>query len=314
MDAVVAPKDRSAGLVVFGLLQVLLGFVCIGFTLLVAAATEFATNAPATAPSGADLAGAMVVYALAAVYFLSAGVGSIRGRRWARALSVVVSALWMAGGAVATVMVAILLPKMREALPAAGSPAMMSGCAIGGMLVAGVLLPLGLFLFYRSPHVLATCERRDPKPRWTDRVPLPVLAVVIVLAFASVALLASLAKPVLPLAGTVLTGAPAVLTLLSLSFLSAFLAVQLYRLKESAWWTLVLLQVIGCVIGVLTLTRLDESTAGTVPVAEIYRDPVFIAVLIATWVAYFAFLLYLRRYFGRIVPRTRSGDYSTFSR
>jgi hypothetical protein len=314
MDDVVAPKDRSAGLVVFGLLQILLGLACIGLTLAVAAATELTATAPSTAPSGADLAAAIVVYALAAVYFIAVGVGSIRGRRWARALTLVVSALWTAGGLIATIMVAVMLPKMRDTMPAAASPTVMSGCVIGVMLVVGVLLPLALFFFYRSPHVLATCERRDPKPRWTDRVPLPVLAVVLVLAFAAVALLASLAKPVLPVAGTVLTGAPAVLTLLSLSFLSAFLAVQMYRLKESAWWTLVLLQVVGCVVGALTIARMDGSGAGTSATAAIYRDPIFIAVLITTWLAYFAFLLYLRRYFGRIVPRTRREDYSTFSR
>src|SRR5688572_18576779 len=114
MDDVVAPKDRSAGLVVFGLLQILLGLACIGLTLLVAAATEFAATAPSTAPSGADLAAAIVVYALAAVYFIAVGIGSIRGRRWARALTLVVSALWMAGGIIATIMVAVMLPKMRD--------------------------------------------------------------------------------------------------------------------------------------------------------------------------------------------------------
>ena len=39
-----------------------------------------------------------------------------------------------------------------------------------------VLLPIAWVLFYRSRHVQATCEARDPVARWTDACPLPVLA------------------------------------------------------------------------------------------------------------------------------------------
>jgi hypothetical protein len=300
------PRDRHAGLIVFGVLQILIGLICAAFTLFVAAAMGTGQM-----PQGASMAPALVVYALGAVYFISVGIGSVRARRWARALSVVVSAMATVAGAIATLMLVVMLPQLREIIPV-GSAGAVSGCAIGFVVVAGVLIPLGLFLFYRSHDVRTTCERRDPTPRWTDRVPLPVLAVVVVMAFAAVTLVASLSNPVLPLFGSVITGAPAALTFLSLSFLSAFLAVQLYRLKESAWWTLVLMQVTGCVIGALTITRMDTrvvpQAAGTPDITAIYRNPLFIALLIATWVGYFAFLLSLKRYFGKIVPRTRAGD------
>jgi hypothetical protein len=132
------------------------------------------------------------------------------------------------------------------------------------------------------------------------------------MAFGSVALLASLSNPILPIFGTVITGPPAALAFLSLSFLSAFLAVQLYRLKESAWWTLVLLQIIGCVIGAITLMRLEPGalpqTPGMPDPSAIYRNPFLIAIIIATWLGYFAFLVFLKRYFGTIVPRTRRED------
>jgi hypothetical protein len=41
--------------------------------------------------------------------------------------------------------------------------------------VVFVLLPAIWTYFYRSPHVKATCEARDPVARWTDACPLPVL-------------------------------------------------------------------------------------------------------------------------------------------
>lgn len=275
--SIAQPGDRRAGLVLFGLIQILVGVICAGFTLLIAAGAE-------VQKSGAALASPLVVWGLATVYFFAAGIGSIRGRRWARALSVVVSAIWTVAGIVVTLML-MIMPRVFG-----------GGVAIVALVIGGVLLPVGLFVFYQSPHTRAACERLDPNPRWTDRVPLPVLAVVVVMAFGSVALLANLANPVLPLFGRTITGAPAAMAVLAFSILSAFLAVQLYRLKESAWWTVMLLQAIGVVYGATVLITTDN-------------DPMFLAVLLATWVGYFAFLIYLRRYFtGRLVPRTRRDD------
>jgi len=176
----------------------------------------------------------------------------------------------------------------------------LTGRAVILAIVFAIVLPLVLFLFYRSSSVAATVERRDPHARWTDRTPLPVLAVVLVVAFGSIAMLANLASPTLSLMGRIVTGAPAAMTLFALALLGAVLAVQLYRLREAAWWTLVLLQVIGLIYGGLTLARTNFTGI---------RDPMVIGAFMGTWLAYFAFLLYLRRYFtGSIEPRTRRSD------
>ncbi|HEV8659422.1 MAG TPA: hypothetical protein VGS96_12450 [Thermoanaerobaculia bacterium] len=272
--------DRSVGLILFGILQILIGLACSALVLFIASGSELAARQGAK--SGAAMASGLVVYGLATVYFVGVGVGSIRKRRWARALSVVVSAIWLAAGIVTTLLLVIV-----------GSNATL----IGGAIVFAILLPLVLLLFYSRPAVRATCEAFDA-PRWTDRVPLPVLAVVIVLAFASLALMANLANPSLSFAGQKITGAPAALTLLGLAILCAWLAVQLYRLKESAWWVVVMLQVIGCVIAGASFMR--ESTS---------RAPLLIAVVVASWLAYFAYLLFIRRYFAfGGGPQTRRTD------
>ncbi len=49
--------------------------------------------------------------------------------------------------------------------------------ARGVTAVIYVIIPGALVLFYGSKHAKETCERRDPKVRWTDKCPLPVLAV-----------------------------------------------------------------------------------------------------------------------------------------
>ena len=303
----VAP-DRRAGLVVFGIAQILIGIICAGLALGVAASAEIATRRGIPG-AGSAVAAGMVVWGLAAVYFVVTGIGSIRARRWAQALSVAVSAVWLAGGIVATLMMAIILPQaMRQY--ASTDATFAAGVSAITALVGFILLPLGLFLFYRSAATRVTCERIDSKRRWTDRVPRPVLAVIVVMAFASIALIANVGNPVMPFMGTVVTGPPAALTFFGLAVLCAFVAVQLYRLKENAWWTLVLLQIAGVVIGVLTLVRTPAAPAtAQADLSQVYREPLVIALMIATWLAYFAFLMYLRRFFAiRLLPRTRRDD------
>ncbi|HEU4522017.1 MAG TPA: hypothetical protein VFT12_08445, partial [Thermoanaerobaculia bacterium] len=266
--------------------------------------------------SGAALASALVVYGIAATYFITVGIGSIRGRRWARAFSIVVGALWAIGGVVGGLMMIVVLPRALAAF-GSGNNAMIAGCAALGTLIVGIALPLVIHLFYRRQDVRLTFERLDPKPRWTDRVPLPVLAIVVVLAFGAVALVANLGNPSFSLFGRRITGAPAALTLFAFAGLSGFLAVQLYRLKESAWWTLILLQIAGIAFAVISMATTDLAAANPeLPreVAEVYRDPWFLAIVAATWISYFAFLLYLRRFFVlNLAPRTRRSDQSTFS-
>ncbi len=297
-------NESGAGLILFGVLQILIGLGCAMFVLFIASGSEVALRqSPA---GGAAVASGLIVYGIATIYFVSVGVGSMRRRRWAQALSVVVSAMWLAGGSVATLLVFVMLPTIEQRTPHT------SGALIlGGTVVVAILLPLGILLYYRRPPVRLMCEVADV-PRWTDRVPLPILAVMIVLAFGSLALLANLTNPVISMFGTNVTGAPAAVTVLALGILSAWLAVQFYRLKESAWWTLVLLQVIGCVVATFSLVRgggAQKTVPATSDVAEVARSPFSIAIIVASWLGYFAYLLYIRQYFAlQTEPRTRRDD------
>ncbi len=277
-------QDRSIALIVVGALQILVGLACATVVLYIASGSEAAVrHGPA---GGAAVASSLTAYGVATVFFVAMGVGSMRRRRWARALSLVVSAMWLAAGTVAMLLIP-MLPMV--------TPVLITSAAI-----ALIVLPLAFVLFYRSDAVRLTCEAFD-KPRWTDRVPLPVLAVVIMLAFGSLALLSSLGNPVLTLFATQITGAPAAVTLLALAILCAWLAMQMYRLHESAWWTLMFIQVIGCIIAAVSLVRGGAADAR--------RSPLFVTVIVATWLGYFAYLLFLRRYFAlRAEPRTRRGD------
>lgn len=281
---VTAQKDRSSGLLAFGVVQIAIAVGCAALLLSTAIRYERAASA-GVAVSSSALASSVFVWGAAAAYFAIAGIGSIRARRWARALSVAVSGLWLAGGIAGTIAVAILLPR----LPAATAPLRtLATCA--ALLIA---LPLALFAFYNRLDVGVTCDRRDPRVTWTDRVPLPVLALIIVMTVASLWLLVNLGRPVVPLFGNLLTGAAAPIAMLAIAGLCANVAVQLYRLRESAWWTLVLLQIGGCAVTMAAMLRAEGG---------MIHQPLAMGFTVATWLAYFAFLVYVRRYFvgGRI--------------
>ena len=182
-----------------------------------------------------------------------------------------------------------------------------------------ILIPLALVLFYRSPHMKATCEARDAIPRWTDRVPLPVLALVLLMASGALSILACVAYGVAPIFGVVLTGAPAIIVLVAIGGLCAYVALRLYLLRPSAWWTLVLLHVIGGAIGAWTLTHNDfeklyeqmglmSQQVRAMRLVELYRDPTLWAFIAVCWAAMLAYLLWIRRFFDAPPPRTRESD------
>jgi len=302
-------KDRSGALVFFGMIHLIGGAICLLIIL--------STVAVSTVPQ-ASIAQNLLVYAIFAAYLFAVGIGSIRKRRWARALALVVSWIWLISGVISGAMLILVMPHIMVLVPA--SAARMVTVFITALVAFFyIILPFVFILFYGREDVRATVETNDTKVRWTDRAPLPVLGVSLVLAFGAVVLIANAARPVIPLFGTVLTGAPATLTVLALAALLAFVAVQLYRLKESAWWTLVLLQLIGGVFAAVTLTRTDinrvyEQMGVMTPqiramhLEQIFGSPLLWALAAVAWIAYFAFLIWIRRYFGRFAPRTRAED------
>lgn len=273
-------RDRSGLLVALGGVQIIVGLACGVLLLGVVASDSLAARGAAAPVSPRAIASSIFILGLAMFHFITAGVGSIRARRWARAMSVVVCALWLAGGTVATIATVTIVPRVAPERSLVGT-------AIA-MFLALIVLPLALLFFYVREDVRLTCERRD-RARWTDRVPLPVLALSLILALASAALLVSLSDPAVPMFGTIISGAPAALTLLALAILCAMLAVGVYRLKTGAWLTVVLLQIIGCVAAGLTMARTPGG---------LYRDAVVWTLVVGSWIAYLAFLLSLRRYFA----------------
>src|ERR1043165_8124867 len=119
-------SDRSTGLVFFGVLQVLLGLLAVLFLLRTAATARV------------NVAQSLFFFSVAAFYFVVPGIGSMRGRRWARALIAAVSGAWTVLGTFGFVLMFVVMPQAPTTT------------AIALFAIFGVVLPLALTLFYSS--------------------------------------------------------------------------------------------------------------------------------------------------------------------
>jgi hypothetical protein len=303
-------QDRTAVLIFFGVVQLLFGAVCLLFTLAISAVGSFNTARAATARPP-QLLSAILVYCGLAIYFFFAGTGSIQRRRWAQPLTLAVSSLWLAVGIVAVTISGYILPKIFSIQQMPHESGIL-GVVFAVLFTLYVLIPGVFVLVYRSPHVRATCMANDPRPRWTDGVPVPRLALAILFAFGAISLLANLSYPAIPVFGVMLSGAVATAVLLSMSVLCAFMAVQIYRGRPAGWWLMILLQLIGLVTSIVTLMRMDFATMyaqmgipaepQTSRIFEVMKDPVLWVMAGVFWLALLAYMIWCRRYFG-VAPR-----------
>ncbi|MHC4791546.1 MAG: hypothetical protein ACYS8Y_08960 [Planctomycetota bacterium] len=310
-------KDRKTALVVFGILQIILGGLCallVPFMIIGMLASAFLddTSAPQM-QTGAMISG-LLFYVLAAAWFISMGIGSIKTRRWARALIFVSSWLWLICGTMGLIVLFLLMPDMYDRMGESGqiSPAAaasMKAVMITFMSVIYVIIPGILVLFYGGKNVKATCEFRDPQIRWTDKCPLTVLAASVLFAGWAVSMLFSAGSNwTVPFFGAILTGiAGAAITLISILLLG-YIAWGLYKLSIKAWWCAVLLIILWAASAIITFSQVSmldfyekmnfpEQQLEFIKQIDILESPA-LALFIGLWVvALLAFLLYIKKYF-----------------
>ena len=249
------------------------------------------------------------------------GIGSIKAKRWARSLILVASSFWLISGIMALIMMMLMLPTMYDQINASGQlpeamVKIMQYVTFGFMLILYVILPGGLVLFYRSKHVKATCEHKDPNIPWTDRCPMPVLAITIATGCGALCMpISGLYGWALPCFGSISSGTTGIMIALFSMLILGYIAWGTYRLKLSAWW---------CALGMvftygsssaLTFSRVSmvdfyermDLPAEQIEVMRAYADtqgPLLIASTAIWAVLLIAYLLYIRRFFtaGTVQP------------
>lgn len=252
-------SNRSVGLMVFGVVEFGIGLLCALFAPLMIFSWQIA---PEQMPVGQMLA-SIYIYAVLAAFFVAMGTGSMLVRRWARALMLVTAWMWLIGGILGATAFAFLFPSVFDAMSAPGGlpPEMvliMVTIIVAVTFFLYILLPAAFVIFYQSKHVKWTCEFYDRRVRWTDRCPLPVLAVVVALGFLAIFLPANLAyNGVMPVFGTLVSGPPGMGITLGLAALSALLAWGLYKQARWAWWGALAFVFVYTASGVFTFSRID---------------------------------------------------------
>ncbi len=326
-NAIVPPlagfKDRRTGLLVFGILEIILGCLLALMVPLMVLGQLLAGQLPGAEPTPLRmLLPAVLMYVGMAAAFIWLGIGSVRCRRWARALLLIISWMWLVGGIAGTLAVGFILPQMfsggmpgtppgTPAMPAAAR-AVLTVIMLGFCAVFYVILPAVLVFFYRSPHVKATCEARDPVPRWTDACPLPVLAVSLILGLgaAMMPLMIVIYRCVIPCFGTYLNGAPAAVALLVLLVAYAYAARATYQLKVAGWWIAVLGFGVSVLSAAVTFARvglLPMYELMDVPKAQIdmmrqmgfLNSPWLWVLILACWLPFWGFVVYTKKFFRR---------------
>ena len=310
-------KDTSTSLVVFGVLEIILGAVCALMVPLIVVGQMMAPDAGAL-PMG-QMAAGMGIYLLFGAFFVTIGYGSIRARRWARAIMLVISWIWLVVGLISIVAVWFVLPDVYQAAAKQQGQritpeaiAFMKFFSLVFLSTIYVILPGVFVLYYRSRNVQATCEWKNPSPVWTDRCPLPVLGLSLMAGYGAVACLITIVayNSVVPMFGIFLSGIPGAAVIVLSSLLLGYLGWGLYRLKPAAWWGMAGLGLFYLLSSVVTFMQTDlfefyrrmgmrESELELIRDLDIMNTGVLTGFTIAWSVVYFGYMLFIKKYFGK---------------
>jgi hypothetical protein len=266
-----AYRDRRTGLIVFGIVEIIIGCFCLLLVLMMLLGQVMAAKATGASPPFKLLLPSLLMYPAMAAGFVWLGIGSMKRRRWARAISLIVSWSWLLVGIVSVVAFLLMAPAILKpmttgpnAMPEEVRAVMMVTVAL--MLgVMFIIIPGALMLFYRSPHVKATCEAADPQPGWTDACPLPVLAASLWMFFGG------LMMPLMPIAyngvfpffGKLVQGAVGTVVFFILMAVWIYAARAIYRLKPAGWWLAIISFGLLLASNVVTFWNID--------IMEMYR-------------------------------------------
>jgi len=326
-------KDRKVGLVIVGALQIVLaGFCALGCAGMAIGMLAMRAHGGETVPiSLRMMIPGMVFYVLLGTWFLVMGIGSIQARRWARALNLVAAWFWLLSGALGLLFMVLFMGDLPTQTAGGQQipPQVAVALKVGILVFSGIFyvaLPGALVLFYRSPHVKATCEFRNPQPSWTDRVPLPVLAMTLLFGLGAPCMfLMGFYGWTVPFFGVVLSGWAAAAVVLLSACLWGYIAWGSYRLNIAAWWLALVGSLLWTVSAGITFMRVGimefqqrmyRGVAMPAQQMEVMRETVqrmqgVFPVITALWaLVIVAYLIWVRRYFVAAQGRGFNGNMS----
>ncbi len=310
-----------------GVLQILIG---VGYTLMAPVSLLATKIAPANAAGSPStmlaLTGAigMVGFGVTTIIL---GIGSYRACRWARSIWYALGWIGLCAGLASLPLLGAITRELEKSFAAQGVEVPPGVILVSQIMTIGiggamyVLIPVLLIRFYGSPHVIRTCEARDPVERWTDRVPTGLLPMILMLGVGAAYSVINALLPgfgsVFPLFGFFVTNLAARLLWISMAALMGWAAFGFYHRSIRAWiGTLVAMPVFvvsfwmtlrdGGLIEYYRMSGLPDSDLQILEASPLMHGG-FSTVLFAIGPAfYLVYLIWLRRFF---VARARRGGH-----
>lgn len=309
-------KDRRTGLVMFGILEIILGVFCLLMVgLMVLGQLMLSQSSKPEFNLGAFLPAA-ATYLLLAASFVWLGIGSIQCRRWARALTLILAWCWLSVGLVAVPFMGYVLPRMMANMSQNGQaipPGMKVAIVVFQLLFMSfvmIVIPAVLVFFYRSPHVKATCDLRDPMRRWTDACPLPVLGVscTLWLGAAMFVVMSVAYRGVMPFFGVLVTGWTGSILMLGMAALWIWLGYAWYQLRVLGWRVLAGVMAVFIISNFVTFSRVDmlemyRAMGYSQAQVDLIRQQGFMSSELIRWssvvwlILMFGYLFWVKRFF-----------------
>jgi hypothetical protein len=314
------------GLIVFGVIELVVALL-MGLSTIVLAFMVFAGSSSApfenVQPDMRTLGPALLLYGGAAVAMACTGMGSILSRRWVRPIALLIAWPWLlAGCTVVGIVIAAIAGSGAGVLLPAASGTTVAGGLEQAFLAAGVVLIVLLYVvlpgvlvwFYQQERLRIALTHLDPRERWTDRCPAPVLGLSLGLGFGAIACLAALLQPSLSLFGSTLTGTAAAAVIIASAAGMAALAFATYRMSPAGWWGTLALTIALTVISIDVALRFDPGDLWRsfgIPVetpeagAELHltHPTLLVAATVLFGLACVGYLMYVRRFFIRRIQR-----------
>lgn len=259
-------RDRRAALAVAGVLEMALGGLSFSLAMLLLGVVS-ATGYGAMKPSNFWMAMGFLLYMTG--WFIVMGIGSLKARRWARALVLVGAWVTVFFGTLALALVLYILPEAHNLLTDSGlvSPEAAMGIlyfVVGALVLLDVIFPIFAIVFYNLAGVRGTCERLHPEPCWTDRVPLPLLAMGFISAMGCLFIVGGAGTNyVVFLFGRVVSGWAGMLIVLLCSAAFGYVGWGAFKRKIHAWWGAYALVLLTSSSMMLTFSEMEMETLYT---------------------------------------------------
>ena len=309
-------KNRKTGLMLFGIVQVIMGalsFIFFIFTMFALLLSSSITQAAQAEINPFQLVLSLFFYLIIAVILIWLGIGSIGAKRWARALTLILSWFWLITGfIVLIIMIYLMNGGMDDLFQSSQSvdPAIFKVIMVVMTFIMSIFmvaLPVGFILFYNNKHVKKTVEHFDTKIRWTDKCPLPVLAASLMFGYmAVISVFNGVYGWVVPFMGFIFSGWIGALILLLNALVYAYLAFQFYNLDKKSWMLAIGYNIFWVISLIFTFSRhsiydmYEKMDFNEMQLAQLKSMGMFenlIYLLVIIFLIYLGYILYIRRFF-----------------